>query len=53
VTGSRYLIDEVARRFAARTLFLARRTRALQSGSLRLYLLYAAVTLIVTMVFAR
>ena len=53
VTGSRYLIDEVARRFAARTLFLARRSRALQSGSLRLYLLYAAVTLIVTMVFAR
>lgn len=53
VTGSRYLVDEVARRFAARTLSLARRSRALQSGSLRLYLLYAAVTLIVTMVFAR
>jgi hydrogenase-4 component B len=53
VTGSRYLVDELARRFAAATLSLARRSRILQSGSLRLYLLYAAAALIVTMVFAR
>ena len=53
VTSSRYLVDELARHFAARTLSLARRSRGLQSGSLRLYLLYAAVALVVTMVFAR
>lgn len=53
VTSSRYFVDELARRFAAGVLSLARRSRALQSGSLRLYLFYAAAALIVTMVLAR
>jgi len=46
-TESRYLVDEAARRFAAVTLRLTRRSRVLQSGSLRLYLAYAIVTFIV------
>jgi hypothetical protein len=44
---TRYLIDESARRFAAITLRLTRRSRIVQSGSLRLYLTYAVATLIV------
>jgi len=52
-TRSRYIIDEVARGFTALTLGIARRSRRLQSGSLRVYLLYAVAALIATMVFVR
>jgi hydrogenase-4 component B len=52
-TKSRYLIDESARRFAALTLRLTRRSRALQSGSLRLYLAYAMATLVVVVAIVR
>jgi len=52
-TESRYVIDEAARRFAAVTLRLTRRARALQSGSLRLYLAYAVATMILVVVVAR
>ena len=52
-TKSRYLIDEFARSIAAFTLIFARRSRALQSGSLRLYIAYAIVALIVTVAIAR
>lgn len=52
-TESRYLIDETARRFAAITLRFARSSRALQSGSLRLYLSYAVAALIVVVMVAR
>jgi hydrogenase-4 component B len=52
-TQSRYLVDEWARGFSAITLRLARRSRALQSGSLRLYLAYAVAALILTVVAAR
>jgi hydrogenase-4 component B len=45
-TGSRYVLDEAARRFAALTLRGTRRSRALQSGSLRLYLAYAMAAFI-------
>lgn len=44
---TRYMIDESARRFAAIMLRLTRRSRIVQSGSLRLYLTYAVATLIV------
>jgi hydrogenase-4 component B len=52
-TESRYLIDEWARGFSAIVLRLARRTRAVQSGSLRLYVAYEVAALIVTVVAAR
>jgi hypothetical protein len=52
-SASRYLIDEVARRSAALLLHAARRARAVQSGSLRLYLTYAFVAVIVLVVAAR
>jgi hypothetical protein len=45
-TESRYIVDELARRFAAITLRLTRRSRAVQSGNLRLYLAYAIATFI-------
>jgi len=52
-TQSRYLIDEVARRFAAATLKLARRSRAVQSGSLRLYIAYAVIAVAIAVMAAR
>jgi hydrogenase-4 component B len=52
-TESRYLIDEVSRRFAAVTLQVARRSRAMQSGSLRLYFAYALAALLLAVVMAR
>ncbi len=52
-TGSRYLVDEAARRFSATLLSNARRMRLVQSGSLRLYLTYAILTLVLTFVVAR
>lgn len=51
-TSSRDLTDAAARTFAAVTLRLARRTRVVQSGSLRVYLAYAIVALIVVIVVA-
>ena len=52
-TQSRYLIDEAVRRITGMTLRLANRTRAVQSGHLRLYLAYALVTVVVIVVVAR
>ena len=52
-TTSRYLVDEVARRFSAALLLNARRMRLVQSGSLRLYLMYAILTLVLTFMVAR
>jgi formate hydrogenlyase subunit 3/multisubunit Na+/H+ antiporter MnhD subunit len=51
-TESRDLADEGARTFAAVTLRAARRTRIVQSGSLRLYLAYAILALLVVVVAA-
>jgi formate hydrogenlyase subunit 3/multisubunit Na+/H+ antiporter MnhD subunit len=51
-TESRDLADEAARTFAAITLRVARRTRIVQSGSLRLYLAYAVLALFVVVVAA-
>lgn len=50
---SRDVIDDAARRFGAFTLRLARRSRALQSGSLRLYLAYAVAALVLVVTLAR
>ena len=52
-TQSRYLIDEVARRFAAATMRFARRSRAVQSGSLRLYIAYAVAAVVIAVMMAR
>lgn len=52
-TTSRYLIDEVARRFSAALLLNARRMRLVQSGSLQLYLMYAILTMALTLVVTR
>ena len=52
-TRSRDVIDETSRRFGALALWTARRSRALQSGSLRLYLAYAVVALVVVVMLAR
>ncbi len=52
-TESRYLIDEWARGFSAVILRTARRTRVVQSGSLRLYLAYAVGVLVLIVVAAR
>ncbi|MGP6157659.1 MAG: proton-conducting transporter membrane subunit [Vulcanimicrobiaceae bacterium] len=52
-TDSRYLIDETARRFAALAFRVVRRSKLVQSGSLRLYLAYAVGALILTVVAAR
>ncbi len=51
-TASRDVADEAARTFAAVTLRVARRTRIVQSGSLRLYLAYAVLALFVVVVAA-
>jgi hydrogenase-4 component B len=50
---SRDVFDEAARRFGALALYAARRSRALQSGSLRLYLTYAVAALAFVVVLAR
>jgi hydrogenase-4 component B len=50
---SRDVIDEGARRFGALALYAARRSRALQSGSLRLYLAYAVAALVLVVTLAR
>ncbi len=51
-TESRDIIDETARRFAALMLQFARRSRALQSGSLRLYVAYSLGAVIVAIALA-
>ncbi len=50
---SRDVIDEVARRVGALAFYAARRSRALQSGSLRLYLAYAVAAVGVVVMLAR
>jgi hydrogenase-4 component B len=50
---NRYVVDEVARQFAAATIRFSRSSRALQSGSLRLYIAYAVVAVIVAVIVAR
>jgi hydrogenase-4 component B len=50
---TRYIIDDVARTVAAIGQRLARRTRIVQAGFLRIYLMYAVVALIVILVAAR
>ncbi len=50
---TRDLIDESARWFGALTLAAARRSRALQSGSLRLYLAYAVAAMVFVVALAR
>jgi hydrogenase-4 component B len=50
---NRYVVDEVARRFAAVAIRFSRSSRALQSGSLRLYIAYAVVAVIVAVILAR
>ncbi len=50
---SRDVVDEGARWFGALALRVARRSRALQSGSLRLYLAYAVAALVVVVTLAR
>jgi hydrogenase-4 component B len=52
-TSSRYLVDEAAHTFAAVMLRITRRSKRLQSGSLRLYLAYAIAAVIVAAVAAR
>jgi hydrogenase-4 component B len=52
-TESRYVVDEAARRFTAVILRLTRRSRIVQSGSLRLYLAYAMATFILIVLVAR
>jgi hypothetical protein len=52
-TESRYLVDEAARRLAALTFRLARRSRAVQSGHLRLYLAYELVAVLALAAAAR
>ncbi len=52
-TSNRYVIDEIARKLAGVTLIFARRSRAVQSGSLRLYLAYALAALVLTVAVAR
>ena len=52
-TESRDVIDEMARRFGAIMLQAARSSRALQSGSLRLYLAYMVTALVVVVALAR
>lgn len=52
-TESRDIIDETARRFGAIMLRIARRSRALQSGSLRLYLAYMLAAFVVVVTLAR
>ena len=52
-TSSRYVVDELVRSLGSIALRLARRSQLVQSGSLRLYLAYAIVAVIVVVVAAR
>ena len=52
-TESRYLVDETARRVASAVLRFSRRSRLVQSGSLRLYVAYSIGALIVAIALAR
>jgi hydrogenase-4 component B len=52
-TESRYLVDEMVRRIAAAMMRVARSSRAVQSGNLRLYIAYAVAAVIVAVVAAR
>jgi hydrogenase-4 component B len=52
-TESRYLVDETARRVASAVLRFSRRSRLVQSGSLRLYVAYSIGALIVAIAIAR
>lgn len=51
--STRYLGDESSRSFAAIVARLARRTRIVQGGRLRVYLAYAFAALAIVLVFAR
>jgi hypothetical protein len=50
---TRYIVDELARNVAAFALNFARRTRIVQAGLLRVYLVYAVVAVLVLLVVAR
>ena len=52
-TESRYLIDETVRRLSALLLAFARRSRHVQSGSLRLYLIYAVLAVMLAVAAVR
>jgi hydrogenase-4 component B len=50
---TRYIFDEVARNVAAAGQRLARRSRIVQAGLLRVYLVYAVVAVLILLVVAR
>jgi len=52
-TESRYLVDEMVRRIAAAMMRVARSSRAVQSGNLRLYITYAVAAVVVAVMAAR
>jgi hypothetical protein len=47
------LVDETVRRIAAATMRMARSSRAVQSGNLRLYIAYAVAAVIFAVMAAR
>jgi hydrogenase-4 component B len=51
--STRYVFDEVARNIAAVAQRLARRSRIVQAGLLRVYLVYAVVAVLIMLVVAR
>ncbi len=51
--STRYVFDEVARNVAAAAQRLARRSRIVQAGLLRVYLVYAVVAVLIMLVVAR
>jgi hydrogenase-4 component B len=51
--STRYVFDEVARNVAAVAQRLARRSRIVQAGLLRVYLVYAVVAVLILLVLAR
>jgi formate hydrogenlyase subunit 3/multisubunit Na+/H+ antiporter MnhD subunit len=51
--STRYVFDEVARNVAAAAQRLARRSRIVQAGLLRVYLVYAVVAVLILLVVAR
>jgi hydrogenase-4 component B len=51
--STRYVFDEVARNVAAFAQRLARRSRIVQAGLLRVYLVYAVVAVLILLVVAR
>lgn len=52
-TQSRYIIDETARRGAAAIMRFSRRSRAVQSGNLRLYVAYALAAIVIAVLVTR